>query len=54
MTRRHLWGCSLGSFTDDSDSDSEHGVPKQCYKVLGGSPTAPLGWGEDSLPQIWL
>ncbi|KAM4756104.1 glycerol-3-phosphate acyltransferase 2, mitochondrial-like isoform 3-T3 [Cyanocitta cristata] len=38
------WGCdvaprpfvrgrSWGSFTDDSDSDSEHGVPKQCYKL---------------------
>ncbi|KAL9823461.1 glycerol-3-phosphate acyltransferase 2, mitochondrial-like isoform 2-T2 [Geothlypis trichas] len=38
------WGCdvapwrpgrgqSLGFFTDDSDSDSEHGVPKQCYKL---------------------
>ncbi|KAL2296213.1 hypothetical protein Nmel_018512 [Mimus melanotis] len=31
--RRFLWGCSLGSFSDDSDSDSEHGVPKQCYKL---------------------
>ncbi|XP_066423571.1 glycerol-3-phosphate acyltransferase 2, mitochondrial-like isoform X2 [Molothrus aeneus] len=38
------WGCDvaprrlgqgqfLGFFTDDSDSDSEHGVPKQCYKL---------------------
>ncbi|XP_077047801.1 glycerol-3-phosphate acyltransferase 2, mitochondrial isoform X5 [Agelaius phoeniceus] len=40
------WGCDvaprrlgqgqfLGFFTDDSDSDSEHGVPKQCYKTYG-------------------
>ncbi|XP_015504223.1 glycerol-3-phosphate acyltransferase 2, mitochondrial isoform X1 [Parus major] len=31
--RGFLRGRSLGSFTDDSDSDSEHGVPKQCYKL---------------------
>ncbi|XP_005057984.1 PREDICTED: glycerol-3-phosphate acyltransferase 2, mitochondrial isoform X3 [Ficedula albicollis] len=31
--RRFLWGHSLGSFSDDSDNDSEHGVPKQCYKL---------------------
>ncbi|XP_058279678.1 glycerol-3-phosphate acyltransferase 2, mitochondrial isoform X9 [Hirundo rustica] len=31
--RHFLRGYSLGSFTDDSDSDSEHGVPKQCYKL---------------------
>ncbi|XP_030819966.1 glycerol-3-phosphate acyltransferase 2, mitochondrial isoform X2 [Camarhynchus parvulus] len=31
---RHLGrGQSLGFFTDDSDSDGEHGVPKQCYKL---------------------
>ncbi|XP_038016363.1 glycerol-3-phosphate acyltransferase 2, mitochondrial-like isoform X1 [Motacilla alba alba] len=31
---RRCWrGPSLGFFTDDSDSDSEHGVPKQCYKL---------------------
>uniref|UniRef100_A0A8C3QSL2 Glycerol-3-phosphate acyltransferase 2, mitochondrial n=1 Tax=Cyanoderma ruficeps TaxID=181631 RepID=A0A8C3QSL2_9PASS len=28
-----LRGCSLGSFTDDSDSDSERGAAKQCYKL---------------------
>ncbi|XP_050839058.1 glycerol-3-phosphate acyltransferase 2, mitochondrial isoform X1 [Serinus canaria] len=31
--RRFGRGQSLGFFTDDSDSDSEHGVPKQCYKL---------------------
>ncbi|CAN8205714.1 unnamed protein product [Coccothraustes coccothraustes] len=31
--RRFRRGQSLGFFTDDSDSDSEHGVPKQCYKL---------------------
>lgn len=57
------WGCdvapwrpgrgqSLGFFTDDSDSDSEHGVPKQCYKVLGGVPLSG-GWGEGGVPQTW-
>uniref|UniRef100_A0A8U7NRG2 Glycerol-3-phosphate acyltransferase 2, mitochondrial n=1 Tax=Corvus moneduloides TaxID=1196302 RepID=A0A8U7NRG2_CORMO len=29
FVRGHSWG----SFTDDSDSDSEHRVPKQCYKL---------------------
>ncbi|XP_053856477.1 glycerol-3-phosphate acyltransferase 2, mitochondrial [Vidua macroura] len=31
--RRFWQGHSLGFFTDDSDSDSEQGVPKQCYKL---------------------
>nr|XP_041576560.1 glycerol-3-phosphate acyltransferase 2, mitochondrial isoform X1 [Taeniopygia guttata]XP_041576563.1 glycerol-3-phosphate acyltransferase 2, mitochondrial isoform X1 [Taeniopygia guttata] len=31
--RRFWQGHSLGFFTDDSDSDSEQGLPKQCYKL---------------------
>ncbi|XP_071273880.1 glycerol-3-phosphate acyltransferase 2, mitochondrial-like isoform X9 [Agelaius tricolor] len=55
------WGCDvaprrlgqgqfLGFFTDDSDSDSEHGVPKQCYKVWG-SPAAPRAGGRAVSPK---
>ncbi|XP_066062206.1 glycerol-3-phosphate acyltransferase 2, mitochondrial-like isoform X2 [Chamaea fasciata] len=31
--RHFLRGHSFGSFTDDSDSDSERGVSKKCYKL---------------------